>query len=105
MPLITDRQQDRLLIRVEGEFTLASAAELKSLLLEGLAASQELQLDLAGAVAIDATLLQLLWAAGREYAGRDAPLVTAVSEAAACAARASGFERFPGTGDTDGARG
>jgi anti-anti-sigma regulatory factor len=63
MPLTVERNETRWLIRLAGEFNLSAASELKSLLLEALASTKELQLDLSAAEQIDITLLQLLDAA------------------------------------------
>ncbi|MGA2182241.1 MAG: STAS domain-containing protein [Bryobacteraceae bacterium] len=91
-----ERQEGHSLIRLEGEFTLTSAAELKTLLLEGLASRRDLWLDLERAEGIDITAMQLLWAAGREADRMGARIAIRVSEAAASDARNAGFERFPG---------
>ena len=98
MPLSVDREENRWLIRVEGEFGMSAAAEMKALLLEGLASSKELRVDLERAEAIDIPLLQMLWAGAREAGPRDGGIVCGVPEAAARAAREAGFERFPGVG-------
>jgi anti-anti-sigma regulatory factor len=82
---------------LEGDLTLASAAGLKSLLLEWLAAGTDLQLDLESAGEIDVTVMQLLWAAGREAARVGNGIVGRVSEAVDRAARDAGFDPFPGT--------
>lgn len=84
------------MIRLAGELTLTSAAELKNLLLQGLASGNDLRLDLEQAEAIDITVMQLLWAAGREADRKGASLAIQMSDAAATAARDAGFERFPG---------
>ena len=84
------------MIRLAGELTLTSAAELKNLLLQGLASGNDLRLDLEQAEAIDITSMQLLWAAGREADRKGASLAIQMSDAAATAARDAGFERFPG---------
>ena len=84
------------MIRLAGEFTLTSAAELKNLLLQGLASGNDLRLDLEQAEEIDITVMQLLWAAGREADRKGASLAIQMSDAAAMAARDAGFERFPG---------
>ena len=84
------------MIRLEGEFTVTSAAELRNLLLEGLASGNDLRLDLERIDEIDITLMQLLWAAGREANRTGATMAIRVSDAAAMAARKAGFERFPG---------
>jgi anti-anti-sigma regulatory factor len=96
VPITRESQGDHSLIRLPGEFTLASAGELKRVLLEWQAAGGDLRLDLEGAGAIDITLLQLLVAAGREAALSGAGITAGVSPAAAAAARDLGFDRFPG---------
>jgi len=83
------------LVRLEGEVTLASAADLKKRLLDWLAAGTHLELDLQRVDEIDIPILQLLWAAGRESAAKGARLVGPPSEAAARAAREAGFDRLP----------
>ena len=95
MAVSIKQEESQPLIRLGGEFTLASAAELKSLLLEGLA-SGNVWLDLEHVGEIDITLMQLLWAAGREADRTGARMAIRVSEAAAMTAREAGFERFPG---------
>ncbi len=96
MAVTMDRQESQSLIRLEGEFTVTSATELKERLLECLAAGNNLLLDLERAEEIDITLLQLLWAAGREADRAGAKIAIRLSDAAATAAREAGFERFPG---------
>jgi anti-sigma B factor antagonist len=96
LPVTMERHETQSLIRLEGDLTVTSAAELKSVLLEGLASGKDLQLDLERAEEIDITVMQLLWAAGREADRTGARIVIHVSEAAGMAAREAGFERFPG---------
>jgi anti-anti-sigma regulatory factor len=91
-----EQQESQSVIRLAGELTLTSAAELKNLLLQGLASGNDLRLDLEQAEAIDITVMQLLWAAGREADRKGASLAIQMSDAAATAARDAGFERFPG---------
>jgi anti-anti-sigma regulatory factor len=91
-----EQQESQSVIRLAGELTLTSAAELKNLLLQGLASGNNLRLDLEQAEVIDITLMQLLWAAGREADRKGASLAIQMSDAAATAARDAGFERFPG---------
>jgi anti-anti-sigma regulatory factor len=91
-----EQQESQSVIRLAGEFTLTSAAELKNLLLQGLASGNDLRLDLEQAEEIDITVMQLLWAAGREADRKGASLAIQMSDAAAMAARDAGFERFPG---------
>lgn len=99
MPVAIDRQQAQSLIRVEGEFSVTSAAELRKLLKEALGSGKKIQIDLGGAAEIDVSLLQLIWSAEHDPAWAELGRVSGVSEAASRAARDAGFERFPGTGD------
>ena len=97
MSVTMQRSETDLLIRLEDKVNVTSAEELKSLLLEGLVSGRDLYLDLERVEEIDVTVMQLLWAAGREADRNGTRMVTRVSEAAAVAARELGFERFPGT--------
>ena len=96
MAVTMEQQESQSVIRLAGEFTLTSAAELKNLLLQGLASGNDLRLDLEQAEEIDITVMQLLWAAGREADRKGASLAIQMSDAAAMAARDASFERFPG---------
>jgi len=91
------RSETDLLIRLEDVVNVTSAEELKSLLLEGLVSGRDVHLDLERVEEIDVTVMQLLWASGREADRKGTRMVTRVSEAAAAAARELGFERFPGS--------
>jgi ABC-type transporter Mla MlaB component len=91
-----ERQESQPVIRLEGEFTLTSATQLKRLLLQGLASGNDLRLDLEQAGEIDIPVMQLLWAAGREADRKGTGISIQVPDAAATAAREAGFERFPG---------
>jgi anti-anti-sigma regulatory factor len=91
-----EQQESQSVIRLEGDFTLTSAAELKNLLLQGLASGNDLRLDLAQAEELDIPVMQLLWAAGREADRKGARITVQMSDAASMAARQAGFERFPG---------
>jgi len=96
LAITTERHESHSLIRVDGECALASAADLKSALMEGLGAGKTLHLDLERVEQIDITILQLIWAAGREAQHSGTTLVTRGSEAAVVAAREVGFERLAG---------
>jgi anti-anti-sigma regulatory factor len=96
LPVIIERRENGSTIRLEGEINVTSAAELKLLLLEGLASGQPLHLNLERADEIDVTILQLLWAAGRDGERAGAGIEGCISEAAAAAARDAGFARLPG---------
>ena len=101
MPVIMERRGNGLTVRLEGDLNVTSAAELKLLLLEGLASGQSLYLNLERADQIDVTILQLLWAAGRGGERAGARIEGCVSDAAAAAARNAGFARFPGVSDSE----
>jgi anti-anti-sigma regulatory factor len=92
MPIVVKRHKTGLLISLEGQITLASAAELKKLLLEGLAGGNGVELDLGRADEIDITTLQLMWAAVRAGVKVAAP----ASAGVAAAVRDSGFAQTPG---------
>ena len=96
MPLTVDRNGTHWLICMEGEVNITSAAQLKDVLLQALASAQELELDLERAGEIDVTVLQLVWAAGREAARAGSGFVSRASHAAASVARDLGFDGFPG---------
>lgn len=96
MPVTIERRESHSLIRLEGDFTVTSATELKQVLLEGIAAGLDLHLDLEQAGNFDITVMQLLWAAGRDAARAGIKLVIPVTEAAAALAREAGFDLFPG---------
>lgn len=72
-----------------------SAAEFKDLLLERLASGNDLRRDLEHPGEIDITVMQLLWAAGREADRTGTRIAIRVSDAAGLAAREAGFVRSP----------
>jgi anti-anti-sigma regulatory factor len=85
---------DSFVIRREGACTLASAGELKRLLVEGMASGKNLRVDLAGAEEIDLAAMQLLWAAGRIAERAGVAIALRMTEEAVSAAQAAGFERI-----------
>jgi anti-anti-sigma regulatory factor len=95
------QQEPHWLIRLDGRVTIASSAELKALLLDWIATSNDLEVNLESAEEIDLTVLQLLWAADREAAEKGVGMVSRPSEAAAMAARDAGFDRIPGARRTN----
>jgi anti-anti-sigma regulatory factor len=97
LALTVDRQEARWVVRLDGDFSVTSAAELKGVLLEGLASGKALHLDLEQVGEIDITVLQLLWAAGRDAARAVVGYSSSVSSAAAGVARNAGLEGFPGS--------
>lgn len=99
MAITVDRERGGSFIRLEGAITIASAAELKTVLLEGLAGG--LHLDLEQVREIDVAGLQLVWAAARDAESTNRPIVTRFSKAVEATARNAGFPRFPGEAQTE----
>jgi anti-anti-sigma regulatory factor len=97
MPVTVAQSETLCLIRLEGELNIASAAELKKLLLEALAGEAELQVELGNAAELDVTILQLLWAGERaaRVAGKGFALAGSVPEQIAIAVAEAGLARFP----------
>lgn len=65
MPVSLEQSEARRLIRLEGAIDIACAAELKTLLLTALSSGGEVCVSLGGATGLNATSVQLLWAAER----------------------------------------
>ncbi len=97
MPVTVAQIEAVRFIRLEGEVTIAYAAELKKVLLEALASGGELRLDMARATEVDITALQLLWAAEREAraCGRAYTLEGTVPDEILATATEAGLEKFP----------
>jgi anti-anti-sigma factor len=97
MPVTVAQSETMCLIRLEGELNIASAAELKKILVEALAGEAELQVELGNASELDVTMLQLLWAGERaaRAAGKRFALAGRVPEQTAIAVAQTGFARFP----------
>ena len=96
LPVTMEEHEAYSLIRLEGECNLASAPELKRLLLEGLAFGKDLRLDMADVEETDIAVMQLIWAAGLQAERAGAGIAVRMSEAAGIAVREAGFERLPG---------
>jgi anti-anti-sigma regulatory factor len=84
-------------VRLQGDLSIASAAELKASLLGALASATELQVDLAEATALDITAMQLLWAANEEArrSGHAFTLAGNIPEEMLLGFREAGFENIP----------
>ena len=85
------------LLRLEGEVNIFSASELKKALMEALETGKDLRLDLESATDLDATTLQLLWAAGHEasQAGKRFGVVGPIPEYVLHTFNDAGMEMFP----------
>jgi hypothetical protein len=94
--MTVENNETHWILRFDGDYGITSAAELKALLLEGLASAKALEMDLACAGEIDIAVLQLLWAAGRAAARENRGFTSRVPEAIAGMARDAGFQSFPG---------
>ena|SRR5208283_4369809 len=91
-----ENNETRWILRLEADCGLSSAAELKALLLEGLASGKSMEVDLGAAAEIDITVLQLLWAARHAAERQKRELITQAPEEILNLARDAGFENFPG---------
>ena len=66
MPVTLEREEELSTIRLEGEVGIASAADLKSHLIQALGCSKQVRVSLQSVTDLDVTAVQLLWAARRE---------------------------------------
>jgi anti-anti-sigma regulatory factor len=66
VPLTQKQGVESNLLLLEGTVDIACAAELKSLLIEGLGAGKSMRVSMERADSLDVTVVQLLWAAARE---------------------------------------
>lgn len=66
MPVTLEREDEISTIRLEGEVGIASAAELKELLIQALGFGKHVRVSLRSVTDLDVTAVQLLWAARRE---------------------------------------
>jgi anti-anti-sigma regulatory factor len=68
MPATVEAREDSSLVCLEGAIDIASAAEVKSVLLSALALNKEIRLTMESATELDITALQALYAAERDAA-------------------------------------
>ncbi len=94
--MTVDRTDTHWLIRLEGDYGMASAAELQGLLLTWLSSGQELRLDLERAGELHIAVLQLLWAAGRAAEREHRAWTSTVGERVKAAFGDAGFPGLPG---------
>lgn len=105
MPVIVDQGEGQCCVRLAGEVGIASAAELKKILLGALTSGEELRLNLQAATELDITAWQLLWAAERKGKSVGKPIAIAgvVPREILAAVQDAGFDEFPFSLKTDGA--
>ena len=93
--MTVESNDTQFILRLDGDCTIGSAAELKAALAQGLAASskeaKDLCLDLGNAGEIDIAALQLLWAAQRAAMLNNRGFVARAPETVRAVARDSGF--------------
>jgi hypothetical protein len=97
LPVSVKQDEARCIVCLEGEIGVSDAAELKRLLLEGLASGRKLHLDMERIDDIgelDVTFMQLLYATLRETGRSGAGLVMRLSREAEIALQAAGFGQF-----------
>jgi anti-anti-sigma regulatory factor len=84
------------LLRLEGAIDIASAVELKDLLLKALEPPSEVRVSLEGATDLDVTAVQLLWAAERKAKGAGVAFsyVGAMQEAVFTSLGEAGLHQF-----------
>jgi len=101
MPVTLEQSDAACIVRLDGAINIASAAELKTVLLQALASGVEVRVEVERAVELDVTALQLLWAAGREASATGTPftLIGQVPEEISVAITEAGFQKFPVDGE------
>jgi anti-sigma B factor antagonist len=100
MPVTLEQGGPLCFLRLEGEISVGSAAELKVALLQALASETDVRLDLERATELDVTALQPLWAAEREArrSGKAFELTPSVPPDVLRVVGEAGFENFPFAG-------
>lgn len=93
--MTVESNETQFILRLNGDCTMTSAAELKAALVEALAAAtkeaKELCVDFGDAGEIDITALQLLWAVQRACLLDNRRFMSHAQEAARALARETGF--------------
>jgi anti-anti-sigma regulatory factor len=95
--IAVEQREESTAICLEGTIDIASAAELKTTLLDALGRGNPVCLSLASNVDLDVTAIQLLWAAEHKArtSGVEFKLAGPLPEPLRMALKESGFERFP----------
>lgn len=96
MPVILEEGDTTSLVRLEGDVDIASAAEIKSILINALASKKAIVLSLENVTELDITALQLLYAAELDSAnsGIQFMLQGAFPEIVSAAMTDSGLTKF-----------
>jgi anti-anti-sigma factor len=93
VPITLKQSKESNMIRLEGVIDIASAAELKKLLLTAFNSGREVRVALGGATDLDVTAVQLLWAARRQakVSGVNFAFTGQMQEQVTSALRQAGF--------------
>jgi len=96
MPITVEEVDNSSMIRLEGDVNIASAAEVKGILINALASKKEIRLGLDGVTALDITALQLLFAAELNAAKSKIPFTLdgSVPSEVSAAMTDAGFAKF-----------
>lgn len=65
-----EQVEGKTILRLKGSLDIAAAESLKNILLDAVASSSTIQVDLAATTYLDVTALQLFWAARQEAVAR-----------------------------------
>ena len=97
MGITFEQRDESRLICLEGVVDIASAAELKTILLDALESGKAVRVALNHSTDLDVTAVQLLWAAEREAraTGVEFSLAGPVPQPLSAALKDAGFESFP----------
>jgi anti-anti-sigma factor len=97
LPVTLEQSEVECSVRLVGEINVASAAELKRVLMEALAPGKTVCVEMKNVTEIDVTALQLLWAARREAESGGVGFARSglVPEAILAIAAEAGLEEFP----------
>ncbi len=91
MPITVEQDDSRYVVRLEGEFALSEAAELKQRLVEALSSGRNLHLEMEQVTAMDLTAIQLLQLASVETHRAGTGMTITLSRAAEAVMRDAGF--------------
>lgn len=97
MPVTLEQSEALSLIRLEGAVGIGDAAELKKLLIHALTPGNEVCVSLGGALDLDVTAIELLWAAKceAEKSGVAFTFAGPVPVELLATLEDAGFEKFP----------
>lgn len=71
MPVTVEERENASLVSLEGAVDIASAQEVKDVLIKALASNKEIRLTLSSSTDLDITAFQLLHAAGRDASKKE----------------------------------